>query len=177
MVPERHGANQALRTAACSPRSIRHENRRAAESAVNEFYPNDGDDGSSWSLERTPTQVPLWWVLMVSTVLVALAVAAVLPIRVYGASLRTTPTSLALPWPSAASSPRSPRPTTAGTAAYVGNDVSPSDAPRDEMGFPAGPILGLAYDRVKASFEQRGFRWTANRHGSESTSATVPSPP
>ena len=26
------------------------------------------------------------------------------------------------------------------------------------MGFPAGPIPGLTYDRVKAGFEQRGFR-------------------
>jgi hypothetical protein len=125
---------------------------------VNQSYPKNGDDGSGWRLERTPTQVPLWWVLMVSTVLAALAVSAVLLIRVYGPSLRTTPMSLALPWRSADSSPPLPRPTAAGSAAHVGNDVPPSDAPRDEMGFPAGPIPGLTYDRVRATFEQRGFR-------------------
>jgi hypothetical protein len=54
---------------------------------VSREYLPGGAESNSPGWERTPVQVPLWWVLLVSALLAIVVLSGVLAFRVYGASL------------------------------------------------------------------------------------------
>jgi hypothetical protein len=69
-----------------------------------------GAKSNSQGWERTPVQVPLWWVLLVSALLAIATLSGVLAFRVYGASLPTItdPLRWSVPGSPGATSPLRP---------------------------------------------------------------------